>query len=322
MSIKNFDFNNLSEDYLKSFKKPDIKELYILNKKYALLNSNINNYNSEANNRSAICFNTLYNITINENSDNFDDILHQIQYISKIDFIFLNKLNSFLLKIPIIDYWMEKFLDECKLTLKSIFSSIETIEKLIDYEFSVFEQHITDLKDIKECFSLSIRELELDLFTLYFKEKETINIDNNQLLEDIQSKVYSTNLSRLNLTQSLLQVSLIEDRIYNLRNQLYTLKTVTLPVWKNTLTIINTIKKDKNLKSKFKMIETLNNNNLSSLSSIIIDNFKNGIINPHLLNLSSQVVKEELINIKLEKDNNLKKNVDFFQNIDIIYQPK
>lgn len=322
MSIKNFDFNNLSEDYLKSFKKPDIKELYILNKKYALLNSNINNYNSEANNRSAICFNTLYNITINENSDNFEDILHQIQYISKIDFIFLNKLNSFLLKIPIIDYWMEKFLDECKLTLKSIFSSIETIEKLIDYEFSIFEQHITDLKDIKECFSLSIRELELDLFTLYFKEKETINIDNNQLLEDIQSKVYSTNLSRLNLTQSLLQVSLIEDRIYNLRNQLYTLKTVTLPVWKNTLTIINTIKKDKNLKSKFKMIETLNNNNLSSLSSIIIDNFKNGIINPHLLNLSSQVVKEELINIKLEKDNNLKKNVDFFQNIDIIYQPK
>lgn len=322
MSIKNFDFNNLSEEYLKSFKKPDIKELYILDKKYALLNSNINDYNSEANNRSAVCFNSLYNITINENSDNFDDIIQQIQYISKIDFIFLNKLNSFLLKIPIIDYWMEKFLDECKLTLKSIFSSIEIIEKLIDYEFSIFEQHITDLKDIKECFSLSIRELELDLFTLYFKEKETINMDNNQLLEDIQSKVYSTNLSRLNLTQSLLQVSLIEDRIYNLRNQLYTLKTVTLPVWKNTLTIINTIKKDKNLKSKFKMIETLNNNNLSSLSSIIIDNFKNGIINPHLLNLSSQVVKEELISIKLEKDNNLKKNVDFFQNIDIIYQPK
>lgn len=322
MSIKNFDFNNLSEDYLKSFKKPDIKELYILDKKYALLNSNINNYNSEANHRSAVCFNTLYNITINENSDNFEDIFNQIQYISKIDFIFLNKLNSFLLKIPIIDYWMEKFLDECNLTLKSIFLSIETIEKLIDYEFSIFEQHITDLKDIKECFSLSIRELELDLFTLYFKEKETINIDNNQLLEDIQSKVYSTNLSRLNLTQSLLQVSLIEDRIYNLRNQLYTLKTVTLPVWKNTLTIINTITKDKNLKAKFKMIETVNNNNLSSLSSIIIDNFKNGIINPYLLNLSSKIVKEELTNIKIEKDNNLKKNVDFFQNIDIIYKPK
>ncbi len=318
MTIKNLDFDNLSEEYLKSFKKPDTHELLTIQEKISILNENFLDFGLNNSSKSSSCFNTLYNITINEQSNNFDNILAYMQNISKIDFIFLEKLNSFLLKIPIIDYWMDRFLNKFKFTIESVFLSLNNIEKLIDNEFYTIEQNITDIKDIKECFNYSIRDLELDLFALYFKQKESF--DDNYFLEQIQSKIYSINLSRINLTQALTQVILMEQRIHNLRNHLFTLKNATLPIWKNTFIIIKNI--NKNLSSKFIVVENINKDSIQSISEIIIDNFNHNFINPYLINTTSNIVEKQVQQIKEEKNENYKINVDFFQKNDIIYKLK
>lgn len=316
---KIFNFENIKEDYLKSFKLPTIQEFSILENKYNALNLDFVNFGLNADKSSNSCVNTLYNIMINEQSENFDAIVKYVKYISKTDFLFLNQLNSFLLKIPIIDFWMNSFLNKFNMTLNSIFSSIYDIEQTIKTELGFLEQHTTDISDIKECFSYSIRNLELDLFALYFKQEE--NRNDNALLEDIQNKIYSINLARLNLVNSLTQTTLIENRIFDFKEQLSTLLNVTLPILKNTLTIIKNVN-NKSISAHCKDITHINNNSLENLHNIIVDNLNHNFINPKLLNKTTQIFEEQIISIQQQKNENYKKNVDFFKNIDIIYKIK
>lgn len=318
--FKNFNFENITEDYLKRFKHPTIEEFSILENKYNSLTQDFANFGIHSQESSSVCFNALYNITINEETDNFNNIVKYIYYISKIDFIFLNKLNSFLLKIPIIDYWTNSFLNKCNLTLNSIFSSIYDIEQTISTEIGFINQHITDITDIKNCFSYSIRNLELDLFALYFKQIE--NKDDAGFLENINSKIYSINLARLNLVNSLAQTILIENRLTDLINKLNHLQYVTLPIFKNTLTIVKNMNKNNLLNSKYEKISSFDNISLNDLYNTFSNNVNNKFINPYLLNQASKLVEQEIIDINKEKNENHKKNVDFFKNTDIIYKLK